>query len=82
MPLCYRDRTYCDAPCRTLDCSRNVTDEVRDGADRLNLPLALSPLWKRCPDFRYDFDRAPTHPHHGGKLTEDEFRSSVLPAYS
>jgi len=82
MPLCYRDRTYCTAPCRTIDCSRNVTDEVQADADRLSLPLALSPLWKRCPDFRYDIDRAPTNPHHGGKLTESEWRSSELQAYS
>lgn len=56
--MCYRDRTYCDAPCavgpaaagRAL-CSRFVTDEVRAAADRAGLPLALSDFRDTCPRF-------------------------------
>lgn len=45
---CYRDRTYCEGPCATADCSRQITDEVTAAADRAGLPLAISDLREGC----------------------------------
>ena len=41
--LCYRDRTYCPfyADCADAkDCSRPLTDEVREAAIRVDLPVS------------------------------------------
>jgi hypothetical protein len=62
--MCYRDRTYCAGPCATAECSRQITDEVTDAANRAGLPLAVSDLRDTCPKYR----PAPeTGPENGGK---------------
>lgn len=57
--LCYRDRTYCSAPCGNTECSRNVTPEIEADAIRWTLtvdPTATAPLiaWAdlTCSEFR------------------------------
>jgi hypothetical protein len=48
----YRDRTYCAGPCAAEDCSRQITAEVTDAANRAGLPLSISDFRSACPDFR------------------------------
>ena len=50
--MCYRDRTYCAGPCAVADCSRQITDEVTDAANRAGMPLAISDLRETCPRYR------------------------------
>ncbi len=45
--ICYRDRTYCDAPC-SAECDRMVTPEVEQDAERVGLPLAIADLSDLC----------------------------------
>jgi hypothetical protein len=46
--MCYRDRTYCAGPCANAECSRQITDEVTDAANRKGLPLAVMDLRDGC----------------------------------
>ena len=39
--ICYRDMTFCIAPCKTVGCPRNFTDEV---------DLAARQWWNHDPD--------------------------------
>jgi hypothetical protein len=50
--MCYRDRTYCDAPCSTERCPRQITAEVEAAANRAGLPIAISDLRDGCRDYR------------------------------
>lgn len=36
--ICYKDRTYCSRECGNNECSRNITDEVRDDAAKWSSP--------------------------------------------
>lgn len=40
----YRDMTFCASGEHLPDCDRQITDEVRQGARALGLPLATSPF--------------------------------------
>lgn len=46
--ICYRDRTYCDAPCVTVGCDRMATPEVEADAKRIGLLLSLADLRDVC----------------------------------
>lgn len=46
--MCYRDRTYCSAPCVTVECSRCVTPEIEAASERSGMPLALSDFRDTC----------------------------------
>lgn len=48
--MCYRDRTYCSAPC-AAECSRKATQEVEEAAKRLELPLSLADLRDCCDEY-------------------------------
>lgn len=48
--MCYRDRTYCEAPC-AAECERKATPELAAAADRAGLPLALSDWRVSCPAY-------------------------------
>ncbi len=50
--ICYRDRTYCDAPCARTKCDRFVTPKVRAAANRDGLPLALNNFQETCDRFK------------------------------
>jgi hypothetical protein len=63
--MCYRDRTYCAGPCATADCSRQITDEVTDAANRACLPLAVMDLRAGCSAY------APPAPSAEGTGTRD-----------
>ena len=47
--ICYRDRTYCSAPCANRECSRCVTPEIEAEAKRWDLPICYGDL--RCAQF-------------------------------
>jgi hypothetical protein len=49
--MCYRDRTYCEAPCAAEGCSRKLTPEVERSASRVGLPIALSDLRVGCTKY-------------------------------
>lgn len=51
--LHYKDRTYCSDTCRcaTVTCSRYITDEVRQGAREIGLPIAWQSFKDGCKLF-------------------------------
>jgi len=57
MALCYKDMTFCSAPCKTVACHRNYTEEVHQNArkwwdhDPDNAPVALSDFSSQCADY-------------------------------
>lgn len=58
MPICYRDRTFCSAACATVECSRNITDEVLEGARKWaagwtdDVPIAQMDMSKGCESYQ------------------------------
>ena len=46
--LCYRDRTYCAAACRNMDCADN---RAHVPADTLGLPVSWADLSEGCPGY-------------------------------
>jgi hypothetical protein len=57
--LCYKDRTFCDAPCAAKSCRRKFTDADRAGAKRWwagisfgEPPVAFSDMSAGCADYR------------------------------
>lgn len=57
MALCYRDMTFCDAPCATLSCRRKFTDADAHKAERWwkgmrgGPPVAFSDMRAGCDDY-------------------------------
>jgi hypothetical protein len=57
MALCYRDRTWCSASnqCATEDCSRKITPEVQEAAERWwggpGAPFSLNNFSKGCNSY-------------------------------
>jgi hypothetical protein len=55
--ICYRDMTFCSAPCKTTGCPRNFTEETRQAArkwwdhDPDNAPIAFSDFSWGCQDY-------------------------------
>ena len=54
--ICYKDRIYCAASCSNTDCSRLLTDEVRDAARKWwgkeGAPIACADMSSGCQFFR------------------------------
>ena len=52
--ICYRDMTFCSAPCKTNLCSRNMTQATQEAADKWwggkpgEAPIALADLSIGC----------------------------------
>ena len=57
MALCYKDKTFCSAKCKTVSCHRNFTEQDREAARRWwshdpdNAPVAFSDFSDRCSDY-------------------------------
>lgn len=55
--LCYRDREFCSASCLTVDCSRNITPQVRHDAKKwsaqfgADMLIAQRDMSEGCPDY-------------------------------
>lgn len=56
--MCYRDRTYCDAPCDARDCDRRITPEIEADAERVGMPLAISDFRDVCSKYLMPLDAA------------------------
>ncbi len=51
--ICYKDMTFCSSlRCINYDCHRQITDEQRESAARLGLPIAWSNFEDGCPFFQ------------------------------
>lgn len=50
--ICYRDMTFCDSDCSNLICPRFLSEEVKEGAKVMELPIALSDFSLDCEDYR------------------------------
>lgn len=56
--LCFKDRTFCSAQCKTHICWRHWTDELHEQARRWwdhdpdNAPVAFSDFSKDCEDYK------------------------------
>lgn len=56
--MCYKDRTFCSAKCKTYNCNRNYTDAIRQEArewwnhDPDNVPVAFSDFSKGCKEYK------------------------------
>ena len=57
MAICYRDKTFCNAPCTNTACYRRLTDDARSGARRWwnhdpdNAPIAVSDFSPGCSEY-------------------------------
>ena len=51
--LHYKDRAYCSDTCRcaTVTCTRYITDEVRQGAREMGLPIAWVSFKDSCDKY-------------------------------
>lgn len=53
--ICYRDMTFCFAPCATVECPRKLTEQVSCDAvlwwGKPGAPIAVANLSEGCPDF-------------------------------
>lgn len=63
--ICYRDRTYCDAPCPVSDCDRLLTPDVERaarawwGSESEEPPIAVADLRATCARFKASTREAP-----------------------
>ena len=48
--VCYKDRSYCVSPDCKNDCKRQLTEEIRQGARDMNMPLSVG-YFCGLPDF-------------------------------
>ena len=50
--MCFRDMTFCSAPCAASGCDRKLTDRVKDDADKWwgqpGAPIASANLSAGC----------------------------------
>lgn len=58
MMLCYRDKTFCMANCKTVDCSRILTEEIRKKADDFGAPIAMADFSDDCEHYKKGTDNA------------------------
>ncbi len=53
--LCYKDTTFCDAPCGNGKCPTKLTDQVRKDAEawwgRPDAPIMVADRSQNCPVF-------------------------------
>lgn len=55
--ICYKDKTFCSAPCAVDSCPRKFTEADRQGAERWwsglpgEPPVAFADMRVGCPDF-------------------------------
>lgn len=59
--LCYRDRTFCNANCKNIDCDDRLTPTIEASAERWwgkpGAPISVSDFSEQCPDYQdADFD--------------------------
>lgn len=40
--ICYKDRTFCCSPNCTNECGRKLTEEVKEEAKKVGLPICVS----------------------------------------
>jgi hypothetical protein len=38
--ICYKDKTYCSSSVKEHACGREITDEEKEHAERIGLPIA------------------------------------------
>lgn len=56
--LCFKDMTFCDAPCGNVMCHRRLTDKVRHaakewwGENKGEPPMSVSDYTSVCADFK------------------------------
>lgn len=59
--LCYKDKTFCNAPCAMASCSRKFTDQDKRDAKQWwgemggEPPVSFGDLSRNCPSY------VPTH---------------------
>lgn len=55
MAMCFRDRSYCSANCKNLNCDRNFTDELHEAARKWwggdNAPVAFMDFSPTCQEY-------------------------------
>lgn len=49
--LCYKDQTYCQSDCTNKECHRFLSDEIKEGAQKRDLPIALCDFSKHCEEY-------------------------------
>lgn len=54
--ICFRDMTFCTAPCVNSECHRRLTIEVRAAAERWwgkpGAPIAVADFSRNCPAYQ------------------------------
>jgi hypothetical protein len=46
--ICYHDRQYCTAACANDQCSLMLTEAVKEGARKAQLPISMGDRSKHC----------------------------------
>lgn len=68
--LCFRDMTFCEAECDTVDCHRRFTPDQEAAAERWwgkpGAPVALSDFSTSCPFFTASVGAASAPQGHTG----------------
>ncbi len=55
--ICYKDMTFCDAPCSNEDCFRRLNQDIVDAAHRWwanisdTVPICIQDFSGHCADF-------------------------------
>lgn len=61
--ICFRDMTFCSAPCQTRECPRRWTPELAAQARAWwkgpDVPVAFQDFSRACPDYAPAPDAAP-----------------------
>lgn len=52
--LCYRDQSYCASDCINVECFRYLSDEVKERANGVGLPIATADFSGCCDDYRVE----------------------------
>lgn len=49
--ICYLDKTFCSSDCTKEDCHRFLSDEVREGSIKRDLPIAQADFSEDCDSY-------------------------------
>lgn len=48
--IVFRDNTFCIAECGNKECSRKLTQQVKEEAIVFGLPVSIADMWDNCKD--------------------------------
>lgn len=49
--LCFKDMSFCQSDCINQTCVRHLSDEVKERANGVGLPIATADFSRDCKDY-------------------------------